>query len=469
MADEPEVETEDLTEAETTEDTVAGGEDQETMVEHEETEDDEDDAQTARAVAVLNLAELAGMTTAEARALVESKQTLSQIAQMLATKKAKGTQMTFKPGVPRAQILRDEVDTRREGIEGAIVARMANSREVSGPARNFMGLSLAEMAHAIIGNSGRPARGGGELRAVEMALSHSTSDFANVMSNALNKRLMAAYQAYLPVYRAIAERIDFTDFRPMPISQIGNWPTLLPVGENGEIQYGTVGDKAETVALVAYARAFSISRQAIVNDDLGSIERMLRSRGQAVAAFEDHVFFQTLLSGVNNNGPTLTETGRQMFNTTDLTLAGTPAAITPTSIGVGYSAMAKRKSVAKAGKESEAMFISVQPRILLTGPDKQFEAAQVLAPIQAAQASNVNPYAGRLQDIMAPHITGNAWYLFADPTVAPAMMYGYLSGEAGPRMRMDEPFGQQGVSYSVELDFGCGGTDYRGAYKNAGA
>jgi hypothetical protein len=48
-------------------------------------------------------------------------------------------------------------------------------------------------------------------------------------------------------------------------------------------------------------------------------------------------------------------------------------------------------------------------------------------------------------------------------------MYGYLQGEAGPRMRMDEPFGTQGVAYSVELDFGVGSIDYRGGWKNAGA
>jgi hypothetical protein len=34
---------------------------------------------------------------------------------------------------------------------------------------------------------------------------------------------------------------------------------------------------------------------------------------------------------------------------------------------------------------------------------------------------------------------------------------------------MDQPFGSQGVGYSVEHDFGAGAIDYRPAYKNAGA
>jgi hypothetical protein len=174
-----------------------------------------------------------------------------------------------------------------------------------------------------------------------------------------------------------------------------------------------------------------------------------------------------LLSGSNADGPTLLETGRQVFNTTDGTKAGTAAAITPASIAQGYAAMAARKSL--AAKAADQMFIKAEPRFLLTGPAKQFEAAQLLAPIQAAQASDVNPYVGKLTPIMAPHITGNAWYLFADPAATPCFMYGYLSGESGPRLRMEEPFGKQGVAYTVELDFGCGAVDYRGGYKNAGA
>lgn len=365
---------------------------------------------------------------------------------------------------PSARITRDERETRRDGIEGAIIARMNRDREVRGPARDYMSMTLAEMAMAGMGRRDRVARGGGEQRAIEMAFSsHTTSDFPAVFENALNKRLASAYTAAQPVYRAIAERIDFTDFRPHPIAQVGDWPTLLPVEESGEIKYGTVSDKKESVALVAYARAFRITRQMMVNDDLSAIDRIINTRGRAVAAFEDATFFAMMLSGSNADGPTLLETTRPVFNTTDGTKAGTASAITPTGVAAGYAAMRKRKGV------SGESFLAVEPKILLTGPDKEFEAMQLLAPIQAAQASNVNPYVGKLNPATTPYIAGNAWYMFANPSEVPVFMYGYLQGEEGPRLRTDEPFGQQGVAYSVELDFGCGATDFRGGFKNAGA
>lgn len=427
-----------------------------------EEDEDEPEMAAAEAVAIMDMVAMQGGDLAVARAFIADR---TPITGVIAHYRQKGPSVNkHKPGGATARITRDERDTRREGIEGAIVARMSRASQVQGPARDFMDLTLAEMAGASIGHRGRIARGGGEENVIRMAMgSHSTSDFPAIFENALNKRLLAAYQTARPVYRAIAERMDFTDFRPHPISQVGDWPTLLPVGETGEIKFGTVSDKKESVALVAYARAMRISRQMMINDDLSAIDRILSSRGQAVAAFEDATFFAMMLSGSNADGPTLLETGRQVFNATDKTKASAAAAITPASVALGIADMRLRKNV------SGEAYLATEPRILLTGPAKEFEAMQLLAPIQAAQASNVNPYVGKLVPVTTPYIAGNTWHLFADPSAVPSFMYGYLQGEAGPRMRMDEPFGTQGVAYSVELDFGVGAIDYRGGWKNAGA
>ncbi|MDP0929013.1 Clp protease ClpP [Paracoccus onubensis] len=428
-----------------------------------EAEEDEDapKASASQIMAVVNMCALHGAPD-RAADFVNRGLTPKQAYAELTSKGDKKVKINGRG--PSARIIRDERATRRQGLEEAIVARMSRTGDVRGPGREYMSMTLAEMAMAGMGRRDRVARGGGEQRAIEMAFSsHTTSDFPAVFENAMNKRLATAYAAAQPVYRAIAERIDFTDFRPHPIAQVGDWPTLLPVEESGEIKYGTVSDKKESVALVAYARAFRITRQMMVNDDLSAIDRIINTRGRAVAAFEDATFFAMMLSGAGNDGPTLLETGRRVFNTTDGTKAGTASAITPAGVSAGYAAMRKRKGV------SGESFLAVEPRILLTGPDKEFEAMQLLAPIQAAQASNVNPYVGKLNPATTPYITGNAWYMFADPSEVPVFMYGYLQGEEGPRLRTDEPFGQQGVAYSVELDFGCGATDFRGGFKNAGA
>src|SRR5690606_26391084 len=103
--------------------------------------------------------------------------------------------------------------------------------------------------------------------------------------------------------------------------------------------------------------------------------------------------------------------------------------------------------------------LGLLPAILLVSPDKLTEAQQIVAPIQADQAGNVNPFAGRLEVVATAKITGNAWYLFADPADAPCFVYGYLEGASAPRARMEEPFGRQGMQISLEHDFGVGAID----------
>jgi hypothetical protein len=161
--------------------------------------------------------------------------------------------------------------------------------------------------------------------------------------------------------------------------------------------------------------------------------------------------------------PSLVETGRAVWNATDKTLAGTAAAISTASLSLGRAAI--RKQTRFGSTEP----LEIAPTILLVGPDKETEAAQVLTQIVATQASNVAVFAGRLEVVITAKITGNAWFLFCPSDALPCFEWGLLSGYTAPRMRMDEPFGTQGVSYSLEHDFGCGAIDYRGTYQNAGA
>lgn len=363
-------------------------------------------------------------------------------------------------GRETTRILRDERETARAGMEAAIVAQLSRRDPESDVARPYMGMSLVEMAANSVGYKGS-LRTFADREAV-MAGTHSTSDFPSVFSNALNKMLQARYRDATPTYRDVSRRMTFNDFRPHPVIGVGTFPKLLPVGEGGEIQYGTFGEKSESVAVAPYARAVNLSRQMIINDEMDAIAQVIADRGRAVARFEDEVFYAMLLSGSNADGPTLTETSRQVFNATDLSKAGTAAAITVTSLSAGRASLRKR-----VGIDGEKL--NIPAAILLTGPDKETEAQQIVAPIQAQSAGNVNPFAGTLRVVSTPYITGNAWYLFADPADVPCFIYGFLSGFEGPRMRMEEPFGRQGVMLSLEHDFGVGAIDHRGGYKNAGA
>lgn len=380
--------------------------------------------------------------------------------QISANWKEQGDVDTPMHGRPTARILRDERETMRTGMEQALVAQMSRRDPASDMARPYMAMSLVEMAAEASGYDG-PMRTAHDRQQVFMA-THSTSDFPAIFENALNKQLEARYRDAVPTYRNIARQVTFNDFRPHPMVRVGDFPELQEINEGGEIQFGTFGEKKESVAVKSYAIGVRISRHMLINDELDAISQIVADRGRAIARFEDKVFYAMMLGGSNSDGPTLAETSRQVFNTTDKTKVSSGAAINVASLAAGRAALRKQVGIDGAA-------LGVAPSILLVGPDKETEAEQLVAPVAAAQAGNVNPFSGRLRVVTTEKITNNAWYLFADPADVPNFVFGFLSGFDAPRMRMDEPFGQQGMALSVEHDFGVGAIDFRGGYKNPGA
>ena len=398
---------------------------------------------------------------AEVAHVAEANSNFEAALDMLSEKvKEKGDVDIPMHGAPTARVLRDEREVQRAGMEQALVAQLSRRDPDSDQARPFMQMSLAEMAATCSGYDG-PLRTAHDRQQVFMA-THSTSDFPHIFENALNKQLEARYRDATPTYRDIARRVTFSDFRPHPMVRTGDFPELQEINEGGEIKFGTFGENRESVAVKSYGVGVRISRQMLINDDLDAIAQVIADRGRAVARFEDKVFYAMMLGGSNADGPTLAETSRQVFNTTDSTKAGSGAAISVTTLSAGRAALRKRKSV-------DGAELDITAAILMVGPDNETAAQQIVAPIQSAQAGEVNPFSGTLRVVTTAKITGNSWYLFADPADAPNFVYGFLSGFDAPRMRMDEPFGQQGMALTVEHDFGVGAIDYRAGWKNPGA
>lgn len=430
-------------------------------------DDDEDEFTPEAAIAIMDMVAMHGGGVDVARQFIAERTPLTGV---IAHYRQKGPSVSkHKPGGATARITRDERDTRRQGMAAALAAKLARRDPTDGSARPFMQMRLSEMALASLTSDERARMSlspnasphdAASKQQVYMAM-HTTSDFPLSLQNAMNKELERRFTEAVPTYRKIARSKMFMDFRPHPVIRPGDFPTLQPVGEGGEIKYGTIGEKNESVALVPYAVAVSISRQVLINDDIGAIADMIADQGRAVSRFEEVTFYAMMLGGANGDGPTLLETGRQVFNTTDGTKAGTAAAITVPSLSLGRAAIMKRKSV-------DGNDLGIMPSILLVGPDKLTEAQQIVAPIQADQAGNVNPFAGLLRVEATAKITGNAWYLFVDPADG-NFVYGYLEGAAAPRTRVEEPFGRQGMQMSLEHDFGVGAVDFRGGWKNAGA
>jgi hypothetical protein len=176
---------------------------------------------------------------------------------------------------------------------------------------------------------------------------------------------------------------------------------LLPYQEDGEIKAGTINEGRETVILGSYGRILRLSRQAIVNDDLGAFDDVFGSIGLVVARFENATFF-AMKAANSGNGPKLAD-NVNFFNATHGNLAGTGRRSTSTTW-----ALAARDAQAEGPRRQPAQHRAGDHP---DGPDIETSTQQLLAPIQAQQAGNVNPFAGTLQhvvDAQSPAMPGNS-------------------------------------------------------------
>ncbi|UFS65282.1 ATP-dependent Clp protease proteolytic subunit [Paracoccus denitrificans] len=440
--DDPELEQDDDPEAEEDEDPEAGEED--------DPEAEEEDEPNAHATAILNFAASRKIGADIAMGWIKRGLTIRQATKEYKMKHARGATMA-RPGAPRSSIIRDERSTRRTAMASALHAQITGRDPSTPAARPYMDMSLVEMAAAAIGHRGK-IRSAGDKVTVFMDASHSTSDFPAIFQNALNKVLLERYSEFQPTYRSISKKKNFRDFRPMPLVRAGDFPMLLPVGETGEIKWGTFGESGETAVIVPYARGLTISRQMMINDDLGAINDLLSSYGETVAHFEERTFYSGALTAVLSDG-------NPLFHASRNNLAPAGGEIEADTVSAGRAAMRVQESI-------DGLKLNLSPSILLVGPENETAAEMFVAQITPTATEAVNPFSGKLKPVVTTEIEDGAWYLLSER--APCWVYGFLEGQEAPRVRTEEPFGTQGFSMTVEHDFGFGAADFRGGWKNPG-
>ena len=372
---------------------------------------------------------------------------------------------------PKIEVLRDEGDTLRRGIGDAILAR-ANPQAVKldEAGRQWRGLTLMEMGREYVEQTqGVRLRGLSRMEMAGVVLgltrapgAHSTSDFPLILANTANKRLQAAYDAQPSGWKRFCRQSNATDFKTRYINRLSEAPRLEKVVENGEFKYGSVSEQGESYALSTYGKIISITRQALINDDLGAFDRLPTLFAAAAADNEADIVWGI----VTTNGAMSDSVA--LFHASHGNLAGSAAAISVTSLGAARAAMRLQKNV--AGKQ----LINVQPSYLLVPAALETVAEQFIAQnLIPAQASNVVPeWVRSLTPIVEPRLdaaSAVSWYLAADPARIDTIEYAYLDGAENLFTETRVGFEVDGVEIKVRQDFAAKAIDWRGLYKNAGA
>ena len=327
--------------------------------------------------------------------------------------------------------------------------------------RQYLGESLLDMARGSLSRAGVSTRGMTPDETFTRAAEHTTSDFPNLVSNAMNKTALASYQAAASPLKTLGRQRSLSNFKTATSIRLGEMGRLEELTESGEITATSRAENGETMKLATYARGLSVSRQLLIDDDLGLLGDMTAAFGEAAAQTEADILVDLITSNPNlSDGTAVFDASRGNLASSSVALGG---------VGVQEELDAARKAMRTTKGLDGRTLINVTPKYLLVGPDSESDAERLLASIYPATTDDVNIYASKLSLLVEPRLEGPAWYIFADPSRLAAFQYGYLSSAQGVQIQRSEAWTTLGMRFRAWLDFGAGWLESRAAYLNEGA
>ncbi|WP_353472330.1 ATP-dependent Clp protease proteolytic subunit [Salipiger sp. H15] len=365
---------------------------------------------------------------------------------------------------PTAQITRDETEARREGLVQAMM------RNYEGPGAQFRGMRLRGLAMELSG----AGRSYSDTESIRLGMRATTmlggalgvSDFAYITTEVMNRSLIAEYARRGANWQVVTGApMTAADFRELHAVRFGGDFQLKTVKENGEYQEATLNDQAEGLKVERRGRTINLTFEAVVNDDMGAFDRIPREFAMAARVMESSMVWSLIRTNA-----VLKSDNVALFHATHKNLAGSAGAISVTTVGAGRKALWEQTAFGSKDKDD---FLQVEPNLLIVPPALEVDALQFATATTPARDGDINPYKGTLRPITVPNIgaaaggSDTAWYLVSEDL--PPISVAYLEGYEAPTVQTIEGMNPDKVTMNARHIFGAAASEFRGAYKNAGA
>ena len=326
-------------------------------------------------------------------------------------------------------------------------------------AQELRGHSMVELAREALQREGLKANFGDNMELARQAI-NSTSTFPAIMANLANKSVMVGFNEAETTYQIWAGKGSNRDFKEaarVALSEAGN---LELVPEGGQFQQDFLGEASARTKVATYGKLFSLTRQAIINDDLGLFSKIATKYGSAAKRLVNKMVYAQLTGNVKM------QDNVALFDSKHGNVAATGEALSVKAIAKAITAMRRQKGI--TGDAT----LNITPKYLVVPPELEMVAYQIVnstAAVDGVNSGVVNPYKGRFVVVADAELTDpDAWYLVADASQHDTIEVTYLNGVETPRLETRQGFDVDGIEYKVAFDCGVSALDFRGVFKNAG-
>lgn len=368
----------------------------------------------------------------------------------------------------------------RTGMVGMIEKARAKNpkamKEVEVDGAEFRGYSPMELCRLTLERGRIPHRGLMPMELVGRAFTarsstnfQSTADFPLILENVLGKVSLGSYILQTNTWEQFCKTEEVADFRTSNRYRTGSFTGLDVIAEHGEYKSGTIPDASKyPISTQRFGKMFSISREIIVNDDMGALTDVAVKIGQSAGRTLENAVYALLLAN-SGLGPTQTDTNP--FFHASRNNVSTGAALSVAAIDADRVVMRKQKD--PAGLD----FLEMKPRVLLV-PDELWGQANEINKAEFDFDSSGTAASGKFQRpnrvrglfemvVSSPRISGTRRYIFGGDL--DAIVVTFLGGYGrGPVMETQNGWRVDGAEWKVTLYAKPGMGDPKAALTNAG-
>jgi hypothetical protein len=358
------------------------------------------------------------------------------------------------------EIVESERDRFRAAATDAILLRAGKKIEKPAPgAEDLMGFSLKELARESLRRANQPIYGD-TMQMVSRAI--TTSDLPYVLQDVVNKSLFEGYQTASETWQVWCDIGSVSDFKKHKLIKVSELDDLDEITEENEYKYGSISDQQEEYKIATYGKLFKISRQTIINDDLGALTDIPAKHGEAAARKIGDIVYSILTTN-----PTMGD-GVALFHSSHGNI-GTPGTISETTIAEAIKLMRMQKDMRGKRRLNIVPQYIILP-VSLEGKAEIFFNSTVFTSDNAG-STRTNPYAGnRFTRVYEPRLddaSETAWFM-AGPKGKTIKVF-FLNGNQTPYLETRDGWSIDGVEYKVRIDAGAAAVDWKALVKNAGA
>lgn len=310
-------------------------------------------------------------------------------------------------------------------IAGGNVSRphpIANQLSMREVARGF---GIAKDPHYAAGRDDRTVEAFGLM----------TSDFSQALIRGLLPLAVVAYYGQAEHLSFVSKK-EVVDFKPVNIPAVDMDVDLELIGEGAEVSHfsAVLSGGAREVALASFGRTLTLSRVAMVNNEMLALGQLFASAGGSAARLESR-----LVAAAMEGNPTLDD-GKLVFGSEySNVLTGVDGAFS--NVAAAKAAAMLRKQPTESGQRAD-----LRAKHLVVEPELEMFAR-----------SFVKEYDPEIKVSVLAGLPDGRWYLMADPTLAPTVGVLRLAGMKDPvtAKKPMERMSGDGIHTRVIADLGA--------------